>query len=101
MIQTRIEEAAEALSMKGPDVVLTGGHQTAGDRYDLICHKGSSRRVPFKEIVGLQEMRGTGCRFSSALACELMSGQSLESAVSRAGEYVRTCFRRFHTPGST
>ncbi len=67
-------------------VIIKGGH-LEGDAIDVLFdgekfHSFSAPRIP-----GLSP-RGTGCRFSSAIAAHLAKGEPITSAVPRAKEYL-------------
>ena len=83
----QMEEAARVLSHKFRGAVLVkGGHQTE-DADDVLCRDGSirwfhGRRIPTSNT------HGTGCTLSSAIACGLAKGQSLEDSIASAKEYL-------------
>ncbi len=74
-----VEEVAKTLSAFGCDVVITGGE--LGGR-DVVVDSGRIYRVEadFKPI----NIHGTGCVYSTALACFLAKGMELEDAVRKA-----------------
>lgn len=83
-------------SLGVPNVIITGGHMTTpvdlvsadhGDEFTLL----SGRHVQTKST------HGTGCAFSTALACNLVSGMSLANAARKAKRFVHSALR--HPPG--
>lgn len=89
-----MRRAAAAIAGRGVACLVTGGH-LAGDRLvDVLCPAGGSpieidgERVPDGEGV-----HGTGCALSTAIACRLAGGASLEEAVRGAAELVRERLR--------
>ncbi|MEM9380871.1 MAG: bifunctional hydroxymethylpyrimidine kinase/phosphomethylpyrimidine kinase [Planctomycetota bacterium] len=86
----RVEAARTLIRGGASAVVATGGH--AADRgdavRDLVLEPGADpvwierRREPGEGI------RGSGCRFATALACGLARGTDLAAAARAAGEFV-------------
>lgn len=85
--------AGQRILEKTEAVVITGGHLQSKEPFDLVCVKAGVKEIPFQSIPGMESMRGTGCRFSSALVAELADGHDVYDAVANAGRYVRECFR--------
>jgi hydroxymethylpyrimidine/phosphomethylpyrimidine kinase len=80
------------------NVVITGGHLP--QPVDVLSSDGGRRVEEFPaERVHSQSTHGTGCAFSTALACSLACGMALSDAVMRAGEYVRQAIARAHPLG--
>jgi len=79
--------AAEKISafIKG-GVMIKGGH-LLGSADDLLYQKGEVRWYPC-ERVDNPNTHGTGCTLSSAIACNLAAGRSLEDSVAGAKAYV-------------
>lgn len=67
-------------------VLLKGGHRV-NDANDLLCESGRAVWIPGKRIEN-PNTHGTGCTLSSAIACNLADGFSLEEAVRRAKAYL-------------
>jgi hydroxymethylpyrimidine/phosphomethylpyrimidine kinase len=81
-------EAARLIAEKtGTGVLLKGGH--LGDRADdlLVTREGSEVWF-YSERIDNPNTHGTGCTLSSAIACGLASGLSLEESVMVAKEYI-------------
>jgi hydroxymethylpyrimidine/phosphomethylpyrimidine kinase len=77
--------------MGARNVIITGGHMDSPD--DLVSTK--DRRVTTlkgNKIPG-RSTHGTGCAFSTALACNLALGNDLVSAAKSAKRYVETALR--------
>ncbi len=82
------EEAGRALVALGFGAVLVkGGHRAEG-AVDVLCMSGRTRRLSGERLARPPERRGTGCRFASALACELARGGELEAAAHHAKAHV-------------
>lgn len=78
---------AERLVERGfAGAVVTGGH-LPGDPVDVAAERGAVRRFPATRLPG--SMRGTGCVFAAALACELARGAAFLEAAESAQSYVR------------
>lgn len=84
----QMEDAARALVDAGVGLaVITGGH-LEGALVDVAMAAGDGApwQLLRRRVAGTA--RGTGCRFSSALATHLALGADPRTAVERAGEYV-------------
>lgn len=98
----RLEDAAEArraaerlegLGFEG--VVVKGGHVPGRTVVDVLAWSARVRAFRSPRLRRGPELRGTGCRFASALAAELGAGAPPEKAVARA----RALLRRFLARG--
>ena len=79
-------EAAAQLSC---DVVVTGGEGTTERATDYyVTGAGVIASYSWKRTPGGERTRGTGCIFSTALACYLAQGRNIEDAVFHAKNYV-------------
>lgn len=67
-------------------VVVKGGH-LEGDAIDVLYDGEEYHSFPAPRVGG-RIPRGTGCRFSSAIAAHLAKGEGLVAAVNRAKEYL-------------
>lgn len=81
----------ETLKMRGAAdrslaVIIKGGH-LEGDAVDVVFDGAEVREYTAARIPG-PSPRGTGCRFSSAIAAQLAQGESLDQAVKAAKEYM-------------
>jgi len=84
------EAAAKLHAMGAQNVVITGGH--LGKAIDLLSFT-NSRGVLEHELFKAERQRsnsthGTGCAFSTAMACHLALGRGLPEAVLLAKAYV-------------
>ena len=71
-------------------VVITGGDQRETNDYLSIWHDGQTQEVVLKgSRIESRATHGTGCAFSTALACGLAKGLDLVEATREAKEYVR------------
>ena len=89
------EMGAAALRLRqagARNVIITGGH--LDPPADLISIESSKRFVVLtgKKIVS-RSTHGTGCAFSTALACNLALGQNLVDAAKAAKRYVELALR--------
>jgi len=91
---SQMEQAALDLLKLGPQaVVLKGGHLENTDSIDdvLVYQQEEGvqiRHFPHPKII-TKNTHGTGCSLSSAIACGLGGGLSLEEAVDVAIEFVQ------------
>jgi hydroxymethylpyrimidine/phosphomethylpyrimidine kinase len=85
--------AAESLRAAGAKaIVITGGHLKSP--VDLLSSR-TGREVLLKgRKVRTNSTHGTGCAYSTALACNLARGKSLESAARAAKRFVESALRR-------
>ena len=81
--------ARDLASYGSPYVLLKGGHSAGDDFSDLLYMAAEDRFVQFsgRRIVTRND-HGTGCTLSSAIACHLAKGMSVEEAVKGAKDYV-------------
>jgi hydroxymethylpyrimidine/phosphomethylpyrimidine kinase len=87
-----METAAERLHEMGArNVIITGGH--LDPPHDLVSEGGTrftfikGRKIPSRST------HGTGCAYSTALACQLALGQNLVDAARAAKRYVESALR--------
>ena len=82
--------AAKLHAMGAKNVVITGGHlDKAIDLLSFTNSRGSTEQEVFKaERQRSKSTHGTGCAFSSAMACHLALGRGLPEAVLLAKAYV-------------
>lgn len=92
--QARDMEAAamQLHKMGSKNVVITGGH--LDPPVDLLSWNSGKQHKLFthKKII-TRSTHGTGCAFSTALACNLAKGKSLAEAVRQAKQYVTAALR--------
>lgn len=82
-----MEQAADFLQKKfGCAVLCKGGHQIQ-DANDVLCVKGEMHWF-YGERIPTQNTHGTGCTLSSAIACQLAKGNSLQTAIAKAKQYL-------------
>jgi hydroxymethylpyrimidine/phosphomethylpyrimidine kinase len=82
-----MSRAARRLQEMGAQsVVITGGHLEVA--IDLLAEKGQPPQTFRSHLLPSKNTHGTGCAFSTAIACHLAHGRSLSSAVLAAKSYV-------------
>lgn len=79
------------------NIVVTGGHLSPPDDF-LLTASGEQSWLP-GELIATSATHGTGCAFSSALLCGLISGQSAGEAVAAAKSYVTGALRAAYPVG--
>ncbi len=79
--------AAAAISNEFGCAVLCKGGHSAGAANDLLVHDHRYRWF-LGERIDNANTHGTGCTLSSAIACGLAKGKSLEASIQSAKEYV-------------
>lgn len=88
------EEAAAALSSAyGCSVLIKGGH--GGSSADDLLYQYGSEKVTWyeSEKVENDNTHGTGCTLSSAIACGMAGGKTMEDAVREAKTYITGAIR--------
>jgi hydroxymethylpyrimidine/phosphomethylpyrimidine kinase len=89
--------AAKALhSLGAKAVVITGGHLDPA--VDVLSYQGDLRVFESPQIQSTST-HGTGCAFSTALACRLAQGVALPEAVRLAKEYVTSAITHAYPMG--
>ncbi len=84
-----MENAARDLCALGPQaVVVKGGNRAGNDSDDCLCLAGGPVHWLKQERIATNNVHGTGCTFSSAIAAFLARGVSIEDAVRQAKEYL-------------
>jgi hydroxymethylpyrimidine/phosphomethylpyrimidine kinase len=78
-------------------VVITGGH--LDPNVDVLSVSGDPIREFHGEHLRSRNTHGTGCAFSTALACYLALGQKLPKAVASAKTYVTEAIRSSYRIG--
>jgi hydroxymethylpyrimidine/phosphomethylpyrimidine kinase len=82
-----MKEAARRLHERGAKaVVITGGHLDKA--IDLLSLKDQYDQIFRSDKLDSPNTHGTGCAFSTAIACQLASERSLSTAVLLAKAYV-------------
>lgn len=83
---------AASVAGEGPAVLVKGGHQLP---QQSSCAANDVLRLPTGQLIWLQGTRinnpnthGTGCTLSSAIACGLAKGMSVEDACRAAKRYI-------------
>jgi hydroxymethylpyrimidine/phosphomethylpyrimidine kinase len=81
------EAMARELVARGARAVLVkGGHLDGDDVVDVLCDEKGVRQ--FRRARVRVKTHGTGCRLSAGIAANLALGESLDTAVERAGDFV-------------
>jgi hydroxymethylpyrimidine/phosphomethylpyrimidine kinase len=97
-----MKSACDSLRRLGArNVVLTGGHLS--EPTDLLGQTTPDGSFQFREFPGERiqtpHTHGTGCAFSTALACNLGSGMTLGDGVLAAKQYVAQALREAYPVG--
>ena len=93
----QLKEVAGRSGNQELNVVVTGGHLGRPDDF-LLTAAGDQVWLP-GERIDTNSTHGTGCAFSSALLCELISGLSPSDAVAAAKAYVTEALRSAYPVG--
>jgi hydroxymethylpyrimidine kinase/phosphomethylpyrimidine kinase len=84
--------AARELKKLGPDVIITGGH-LEGMCMDIL-YDGKDVHDFHGERIATENTHGTGCVFSSSLACFLAMGKHIVEAARLAHQFTRGAIER-------
>ncbi len=93
----RLKEIAGRLGNEELNVVVTGGDLSRPDDF-LLTASGDQLWFPGEKIA-TNSTHGTGCAFSSALLCGLISGLGAREAVVAAKAYVTEALRSAYPVG--
>ncbi|MEE3744472.1 bifunctional hydroxymethylpyrimidine kinase/phosphomethylpyrimidine kinase [Campylobacter porcelli] len=83
-----MERAAIKISSYGCDSVLIKGGHFSSDATDLLYKDGEISLFHATRI-DTKNTHGTGCTLSSAIACNIANGLSIEDSIQKAKDYVR------------
>ena len=89
-----IKQAAQAFSSLGaPNILFKGGHGTGKTARDVLTQVGKETVCFESPRQDTRHTHGTGCVLSTAIACGLALGQSMEEAARRAHAFVQDAIR--------
>ncbi|MEJ8847531.1 bifunctional hydroxymethylpyrimidine kinase/phosphomethylpyrimidine kinase [Variovorax rhizosphaerae] len=80
--------ASDLLALGAHAVLLKGGHLKGEEIVDVLAEAGSPARRFGSARIASQNLHGTGCTLSSAIAAYLALGHALPEAVQQARAYV-------------
>lgn len=81
-----IEQAKKLVGRGAKYVLVKGGHEKGKNAIDSLVSADKITQFSFPRLNA--KMRGTGCTLSTAIACGLAKGESIEDAVQNAKTYV-------------
>lgn len=84
--------AAGKISEFFPGAILIKGGHLVNDAVDLLLEKGGMNWFK-SERINNPNTHGTGCTLSSAIACNLAAGYSLEESIRNAKDYLTGALR--------
>src|ERR1035437_7919476 len=94
------EAAAHLHSLGAANVVVTGGHlEKAIDLLSFTTIRGIEKEVFKADRQRSNSTHGTGCAFSTALACHLAHGRGIPEAVLLSKVYVSAAIANAHPLG--
>lgn len=83
------EAARELMTLGCANVLIKGGHLESGDSVDCLYLGAEDRAVILRgKRIPTRNNHGTGCTLSSAIASGLAKGQTVETAVRQAKDYI-------------
>ena len=90
--EAEMRDAAEAIKTLGPtSVLIKGGHRLESSRseaVDILLNQAGEFTEFRAEFVEVDEVHGSGCTLSAAIASCLALGLSLEDSVKEAKSYI-------------
>ena len=94
-----MQEAARKIAdMGAKNVLIKGGHRLGNDAVDLLFSSGKFVRLQTRRI-DTKHTHGTGCTLSSAIACRLALGDSVEDAARAAKDYITEAIANAYAVG--
>ena len=101
---TSVEDAFAAgeklLGMGAKAVLIKGGHMESSIVVtDCLCLPGQAPRALPQAKVETANNHGTGCTLSAAIATGLGKGLPLQTAVTKAQEFLNLALRKSYSPG--
>jgi hydroxymethylpyrimidine/phosphomethylpyrimidine kinase len=96
-VAARLQEISRRLGNDELNIVVTGGHFDRPD--DFLLTAAGEESWLRGEKIATNSTHGTGCAFSSALLCGLISGVNPGSAVAAAKAYVTEALRAAYPVG--
>ncbi len=94
-----MHRAAECIYSKYKVAVLVKGGHLVNDATDLLYQNGKDNWF-VSEMIDNPNTHGTGCTLSSAIACELANGHTLEDSIRLAKEYLTGALKEMMNLGS-
>ncbi|MCS6989966.1 MAG: bifunctional hydroxymethylpyrimidine kinase/phosphomethylpyrimidine kinase [Chloroherpetonaceae bacterium] len=92
--ESEMEQAAKDLrSLGAKNVLLKGGHLRSDKSADLLVAESGKCLWFEAERIETQNLHGTGCTYSSAIATFLGKGYALENAIAAAKQYITDAIR--------
>lgn len=86
-----MRHAAQVIAERGVACLVTGGHLSGDRLIDVLCPAGGSPvELAGERLPDGENVHGTGCALSTAIACRLALGDPLEEACAAAGRFVRS-----------
>lgn len=79
-------------------VLLKGGHLPSDESVDVLCHEGGTEHLTARRIA-TEDVHGTGCALSTAIAVHLAHGLPLAGACREAKRFVAERIAHAVRPG--
>ena len=92
------EVARKIAALGAKNVLVKGGHRLGSDAVDLLFAGGNFVRLQTRRI-DTKHTHGTGCTLSSAIACRLALGDSVEDAARAAKDYITEAIANAYAVG--
>lgn len=87
-----MRRAAATIAERGVACLVTGGHLDGNRLVDVLCPPGGAPvEIDRERVPDGENVHGTGCALSTAIACRLAHGDALADACRAGGAFVRSC----------
>ncbi|TDE18572.1 bifunctional hydroxymethylpyrimidine kinase/phosphomethylpyrimidine kinase [Dyadobacter psychrotolerans] len=84
-----MKKATDEMLLKGCNgILLKGGHLVAPTLYDVFAQKGKEMLILESDYIESENVHGTGCTLSSAIATYVALGNSITESILLAKNYV-------------
>ncbi len=87
-LDARVRAAKHLLELGAEAVLLKGGHASDDPVHDLVLERAKEPRWHLHPRVSGRGIRGSGCRYATAVAAQLARGASLADAAEAAGSWL-------------
>lgn len=97
-LDLRARAGRDLADLGASTIIVKGGHGGEDPVCDILLEPGKRASWRTHERIqaenGPATLRGTGCRFATAVAVGISSGLDVEASVDQAGRYVASCISK-------
>lgn len=89
-----MKDAAEKIGRLGSEnILIKGGHLDEPKIHNVLLHENDFLEYETERIEA-EEIHGTGCTFSAAITAKLATGEKIQQAVKKAGDFMLDAVKR-------